>query len=50
VLAGAQAYALLQQGKEPDARELIQNLTSEFKPIDVDYIIFRLKEIERLSD
>ena len=48
VLAGAQAFALLHQGKEPDARELIQNLTSEFKPEDVEYIIFRLKEVEQL--
>ena len=48
VLAGAQAFALLHQGKESDARELIRNLYSEFKPEDVEYIIRRLKEVEQL--
>lgn len=48
VLAGGQAFALLHQGKEPDARELIRNLTSEFEPKDADYIIHRLKEVEHL--
>ena len=48
LLAGAQAFALLLQGKEGDARKLIQNLTSQFEPEDLEHIISRLKEIEKL--
>lgn len=48
VLAGAQAFALLHQGKEAEARAVILNLTSEFDPEDVEFIIRRLKEVEQL--
>ena len=47
-LAGAQAFALLQQGKEPEARELIRNLDSELTLEDVEYIITRFKEVAGL--
>ncbi len=50
VLAGAQAFALLHQGKESDARELIRNLSSDLTLEDMDYIIHRFKEVEQLMD
>ena len=50
LLAGAQAFALLLQGKETDAREILKNLTSQFEPEDVEYIVRRLKEVQGLME
>ena len=49
-LAGAQAFALLHQGKEADARELIRNLPSGLTLADVEYIVNRFKEVEQLME
>lgn len=44
VLLGAKVEKFLQEDKEDEAREQLRQLTSEFKPEDVDYLLFRLKE------
>ena len=44
LLLGAKATKLLQEGKEDEAREEIRSLTSEFSPVDIDYLVMRLTE------
>ncbi len=44
VLAGAKADRLLKEGKEKEARTLLQELSSELTPSNVEYLLFRLKE------
>ena len=45
VLAGARAIKFLQLGREDEAKELLKNLTSEFQPEDIGYLIFRLRDL-----
>ena len=42
VLLGATVKTLLDEGKEDTAREHLKELTPEFDPKDVEYLIFRL--------
>jgi len=46
VLAGAGAMWRLQQDDEDTARMILEQLTSEFEPEDINYLLFRLKEIQ----
>lgn len=43
ILTGAKVAKLLQEGKEDEARQVLSELTSEFEPQDVSYLLFRLK-------
>ena len=46
VLLGAKVRKLLDEGKEDEARQHLKELTSEFEPEDIDYLLFRLREKE----
>ena len=47
VLCGARVAQLLREGKEDKARQVLSELTSEFEPQDVSYLLFRLKGLPR---
>lgn len=45
ILCGAEVFDLLIADKEEEAEEKIRNLTSEFEPNDIKYLMFRLKQL-----
>ena len=45
ILVGAEAIYLLRQGRETEAKEKLKNLTSEFEPSDIDYLLMRLRNL-----
>jgi len=44
VIAGAKVCKLVQELKLLEARELLADLTSELTPLEVDYLLNRVKE------
>jgi len=45
ILAGAEVFNLLIADKVEEAEDKIRNLTSEFTPEDVRYLMFHLKQL-----
>ena len=44
ILASVRAFNLLREGKEGDARAILEGVFRELKDEDMDYLIFRLKD------